>query len=153
MANEKAMKVFSLSEVAAILDAPLNRIKAWTIGRPFKIVPTLRAARGTGSPNLFSVEDVYLFALVQRLQDDCLDSKFIKWVIADRRVRENFCTVNYFVGRAVGGKQPVFLFTDTLQLERLKVQPNEISCVLYLVNLRLLVNDVNRRIAKLGGWK
>jgi hypothetical protein len=149
MLERKVIQVFSLSEVAAILDVPPNRIKAWTVGRPFRIVPTLRSARGTGSPNLFSLEDVYLFALVAQLEFDDLRTNFIKWVIADRRVRENFTAYKYFLVRASGGRQPELFFLPTLRLEDLKAKPNEVSCVPYHVNLPLLVKRVNQGIEKL----
>jgi DNA-binding transcriptional MerR regulator len=57
------MHVFELSEMAALLGMSQIKAKNWTAGRPFKIPASVRTATGTGSRNLYSIEDVYLMAL------------------------------------------------------------------------------------------
>ncbi len=61
------MHVFELSEIAALLAMSAVKAKNWTAGRPFKIPASVRTATGTGSRNLYSIEDVYLMALANEL--------------------------------------------------------------------------------------
>lgn len=60
-------QVYELGDVAAILGIEKSRVKNWTIGRPFSVQASLRASFGKGSRNLFGRNDVYCFALVERL--------------------------------------------------------------------------------------
>jgi hypothetical protein len=73
--------VFTLAEVAEILQAPKSRIKNWTIGRPLKIIPRVLSAQGKGSRNLFSLDDVYLMAFVNELYNDGLSMKHIEHLV------------------------------------------------------------------------
>src|SRR5579864_8524486 len=57
------MHVFELSEMATLLGLSQVKAKNWTAGRPFKIPASVRSATGTGSRNLYSIEDVYLMGL------------------------------------------------------------------------------------------
>src|SRR5689334_4058512 len=57
------MKIFELSEMAAVLGMPFTKVRNWTIGRPLTIPASIRTATGTGSCNLYSIEDVYLMGL------------------------------------------------------------------------------------------
>lgn len=61
------MLVFEFSEVAEIVGMPKARAKNWTVGRPIKLTPSVKGSGGTGSRNLYSVEDVYLMAFVNEL--------------------------------------------------------------------------------------
>ena len=55
--------VFELAEMAEVLKMPLTKARNWTIGRPLSIPASVRTATGTGSRNLYSIEDVYLMGL------------------------------------------------------------------------------------------
>jgi DNA-binding transcriptional MerR regulator len=66
------MEIFEISSVAKILDVPSSRIKNWTIGRPFKVKPAIRTARGKGSRNLYSLENLNLLALINQLTNNGL---------------------------------------------------------------------------------
>ena len=57
------MKIFELSEMAEVLGMPLTKARNWTIGRPLMIPASIRSSTGTGSRNLYSIEDVYLMGL------------------------------------------------------------------------------------------
>src|SRR5437762_201021 len=76
------LQVFTLGEVAAILQLPKSRVKNWTIGRPLKIIPKVLAAKGTGSRNLYSIEDVYVMGFIKQLSEDGFSSKTIKQLLA-----------------------------------------------------------------------
>src|SRR5256886_17257716 len=49
--------------MTTLLGMPQTKEKNWTAGRPFKMPASVRTATGTGSRNLYSIEDVYLMAL------------------------------------------------------------------------------------------
>jgi len=57
------MKIFELSEMAEVLGMPLTKARNWTIGRPLTIPASVRSSTGTGSRNLYGIEDVYLMGL------------------------------------------------------------------------------------------
>ena len=57
------MEIFELAEMAEVLGMPLTKARNWTIGRPLSIPASVRTATGTGSRNLYSIEDVYLMGL------------------------------------------------------------------------------------------
>jgi len=57
------MHVFELSEMTTLLGMSQIKAKNWTAGRPFKMPASVRTATGTGSRNLYSIEDAYLMGL------------------------------------------------------------------------------------------
>ncbi len=60
------MEVFELPEVAEILGLDLAKAKNWSNGRTGLVIePSVRKATGTGSRNLFSLNDLYLFGIAQ----------------------------------------------------------------------------------------
>jgi len=60
------MEVFELPEVAEILELDLAKAKNWSNGRTGLVIePSVRKASGTGSRNLFSLNDLYLFGVAQ----------------------------------------------------------------------------------------
>src|SRR3989454_4731126 len=63
MAGKLLMEIFELAEMAKVLGMPLTKARNWTIGRPLSIPASIRTATGTGSRNLYSIEDVYLMGL------------------------------------------------------------------------------------------
>jgi hypothetical protein len=75
------MEIFELSSVARILKVPSSRIKNWSIGRPFRVIPALRAARGKGSRNLYNLENVRQLALISQLTDNGLTPRVIEHVL------------------------------------------------------------------------
>src|SRR5438445_13556436 len=62
------IKVFELAEMAELLGMPLTKARNWTIGRPLSIPASIRTATGTGSRNLYSIEDVYLMGLANEFR-------------------------------------------------------------------------------------
>lgn len=80
--DRERFDVFTLGAVAKLLGLPKTRVKNWTIGRPLRIVPEISAGQGKGSRNLYSLEDVYVFALVNELDRDGFSSRTIKGILA-----------------------------------------------------------------------
>jgi len=69
------MDVFDLSDVVEIVEIEEARAKNWTVGRPFRITASIREPRGPGSRALYSLEDVYLVALLDELWRSGLTAK------------------------------------------------------------------------------
>src|SRR6266478_4465578 len=57
------MQVFELSEMTTLLGMSAVKAKNRTACKPFQPPASIRTATGTGSRNLYSIEDVYLMAL------------------------------------------------------------------------------------------
>jgi len=149
------MEVFTIGEVAEILHAPLSRIKNWTVGRPFKIVPRIMAAKGKGSRNLFSLEDVYILALVNQLHMDGLSNKVIPVVLEEVFLTPKLGPVSAFALTRVGDKWRARFLTGEVRYEnvvpRRRRATGEASPGSYVLNVRALVGWVNSRVAKLRG--
>lgn len=62
-------QVFYLSELATILHMPESLVQNWTMGRPLRITPH-RSATGSGSRNLYAVNDLYRFGIARHLSMD-----------------------------------------------------------------------------------
>jgi len=77
-------QVFGLNEVVRIVGMSEPSIKFWTAGRrgsALRIRPSVHRATGKGSRNLYSREDVLLFAVARQMRGDGLPSEAIKEVI------------------------------------------------------------------------
>jgi hypothetical protein len=62
-----SFETFELREMISILGMSPSRAKNWTVGRPFKLEPSIRTGSGQGSRNLYSLEDVYLMGVANEL--------------------------------------------------------------------------------------
>lgn len=61
------MQAFELPEIARILKLDLAKAKNWTNGRTGLVIePSVRKATGTGTRNIYSLQDVYLMAVAQQ---------------------------------------------------------------------------------------
>ena len=61
------MQTFELPEIAKLLNLNLAKAKNWTNGRTGLVIePSIRKASGTGSRNIYSLQDVHLMAVAQR---------------------------------------------------------------------------------------
>jgi len=75
------MEIFELAEMAEVLGMPLTKARNWTIGRPLSIPASIRTATGTGSRNLYSIEDVYLMGLANEFSKAGFAAKAIGRVL------------------------------------------------------------------------
>jgi len=55
--------IFELAEMAKVIGMPFTKAKNWTMGRPIRFRASLRSGMGTGSRNLYSLDDVYLMGI------------------------------------------------------------------------------------------
>jgi len=73
--------VFELAEMAEVLGMPLTKARNWTIGRPLSIPASIRTATGTGSRNLYSIENLYLMGLANEFSKAGFAAKAIGKVL------------------------------------------------------------------------
>jgi hypothetical protein len=55
--------IFELAEMAKAVGMPFAKAKNWTMGRPIRLQASLRSGMGTGSRNLYSLDDVYMMGV------------------------------------------------------------------------------------------
>ena len=149
------MDVFTLGDVAEILQVPKSRIKNWTIGRPLKIVPRVLAGKGKGSRNLYSLEDLYLFALVNQLYADGLSNNAIQYVVDAAFRTPKLGPVQFFSLTVEKGEFRGKFMTserewETTPTKRRRATP-KITAGTYTLNVADVVAWVNHRITKLRG--
>ena len=61
------MQTFEFREMIRVLGMSAATGKNWTVGRPFKLKPSIRTASGQGSRNLYSLGDVWLMGVASEL--------------------------------------------------------------------------------------
>ena len=59
--------VYGLSQVAELVGLRESTVKNWTFGRPLAIAPSVSTGGGKGSRSLYSLYDVYRFAVAREL--------------------------------------------------------------------------------------
>jgi len=141
------MEIFEISSVARILMVKPSRIKNWTIGRPFAVKPTIQTAKGKGSRNLYSVEDVNMFALINQLLKDGISARTIKLLL--KMIPQASLTATSVEGHpwwiiSISGKN-VLLDRSTSPL--LSFTEEDFSGK-YILNIYNLLNWVSRRIVR-----
>jgi DNA-binding transcriptional MerR regulator len=67
MSRPKPVQTFEFREMIRVLGMSAATGKNWTVGRPFKLEPSIRTATGHGSRNLYSLEDVWLMGVANEL--------------------------------------------------------------------------------------
>jgi len=76
------MAIYTLTEVADIAGMPRSLLKNWTIGRTsLRIVASERRTTGKGSPNLYSLKDIYIVGLAFSLSKVGLALEHVQKVI------------------------------------------------------------------------
>lgn len=78
---------FEFREMIDVLGMSPSRAKNWTVGRPFKLEPSIRTASGQGSRNLYSLEDVYLMGVANELSHAGMAASAIGELVAALRAR------------------------------------------------------------------
>ena len=76
------VQVFDRRQIAAILGIPLVVVRNWSTGNPFTIEPSILAAGRRGSPNLYALEEVYLFGIAGYLSISGIQAWQVKKVLS-----------------------------------------------------------------------
>jgi len=61
------VQVFDRRDIAEILGISPALVRNWSLEKPYKITPSLRAPGRRGASNLYRIEDVYLFKVAKLL--------------------------------------------------------------------------------------
>lgn len=70
--------VLQARDVGLLVGLTEDAVKQWTIGRPYKIRPSIRSSTGRGIPNLYSFSDAVRFAITKRLTSDGFQSDVVE---------------------------------------------------------------------------
>jgi len=62
--------IAEFADVVRVLGISSTRLKNWSVGRPLKITPSVRASRGKGSRNWYGEADLYKLYLAMWLTDN-----------------------------------------------------------------------------------
>jgi hypothetical protein len=79
--NIRVNAVLQAKDVGILAGLTENAVKQWTIGRPYKILPSVRHSTGKGMPNLYSLTDALRFAVARDLTGDGFQSRVIQRVL------------------------------------------------------------------------
>ena len=151
------MEVFELADVSKITKIPKTRVQNWSVGRPLRIIPSIRGGRGQGSRNLYSRTDIYRIALAKELTF-YLDSKVIQHVVeeADKRIPQ-YPFSGELQWLLIKQRKKKLIKCDWLgPYENLEQQSlsdyinsNEMSLGLFVLNLAILFKQIDKKIEEL----
>jgi hypothetical protein len=133
-------QVFELPEISKLLKVPFAKLKNWTNGRTGLVIePSVRRAAGTGTRNLYSLDDVLLFALAREFSGAGFAAKAVgKFLEA---IRKNRNTLDQFAWITVWRPKP----GGDFRIEEGHGRPEGAMLVIN-VNVRDLVRGVNAKI-------
>jgi hypothetical protein len=144
------IEIFELADIAAILGVEKSRVKNWTMGKPFSVRPSVRTSSGTGSSNLFSRNDVYVLALVERLNSAHVPSTEIQRMLEEKRGQltdDSFWKDHYWVVIRRSGREVWFDFGfDAQSTINITLDPQNDVTSFEAVNLQSLVEAVSTKI-------
>lgn len=140
--------IYELSDVARFLGIDKSRLKNWTIGRPFKVRPSVRSATGKGTRNLFCLNDLYAFALVQHLNDAGVPILAIQGLL-DKRDGDYFWKNQGWV--LISRRGDRYVYEDPKEVSNpLVLDPKQKVTCFYAVNVALIQDAVLARIGASG---
>jgi len=148
-ASGKCLEVFEIADVAKIVGVPISRIKNWTIGRPFRVRPTVRAARGKGTRNLYSTQDVYILGLINQMTVDGIAPSTIQqflWTLQrSLELKQALLLKPWLVLRVYGSRVQIDLVNDEIASQTFSTRTDE-SFGRYILDLGRLLDQIRLRI-------
>ncbi len=145
---ELKVPAFLAGQAAEVLGIPLWRLQKFLSSPRYKLAPAKTFGKGSGSRRVFSVEDLYRFALAIRLTRDGFAAKFIGEILEGLQDHE-------FVGPDNRGEEAVLGITlsrgpkgPTLGFFR-SGNPPELRVdgpVYYALDLTNIVEEVNAKV-------
>jgi hypothetical protein len=148
------LQTFEVSDLAAIVGISTTIAKNWSLGKPLSITPSIRNSAGTGMPNLYSINDVYLMALINELQKAGIVMNIIKKVLDELYVLSIDLTEDSSIGYLLimfrensVALRSINSGIDNVQIEFTSSEKK--TPVLHIVNLKLLLAQINDRAKEL----
>ena len=152
------MEFFTRGEVAAITGLEKAVIKNWTTGRPLLITPSIKQAKGVGTRNYYSIEDIYLFAVAGALAKKGLPLDQVQAVIDKVRTewsRSVYVEANLLIIDDREDWLDAELVPERLGLAQylkdFTSEQDEIITVRYVINLKSLIRRIDENVKTLIG--
>jgi hypothetical protein len=130
--------------MARVVGMPLTKAKNWTMGRPIRFQASLRAGRGTGSRNLYNVNDVYLMSVAYECSKAGMAAKAIGKLI--EAVREKFPNGLDGIDNLYVSRGPKLAYRTETREDRV---PRD-AVVRVKVNVQALRTSIDREVARLA---
>ncbi len=140
MALQLPMEIFELPEVAEVLGMPLTKARNWTIGRPLTIPASVRKATGTGTRNLYNIEDVYLMGLANEFSKAGFAAKAIGRLVNEVDATK-LAKMDWLTVYRTGGLK--------YTIKEGKVQPPESVLLWMTLNIGGLVKKIDRAVERM----
>jgi hypothetical protein len=140
-----SIQTFEFREMISILGMSFSRAKNWTVGRPFKLEPSIRTASGQGSRNLYSLEDVYLMGIANELSHSGMAAGAIGELVA--AVKAKFPDGLAEVDALHVARDPNLTYRIEAREDRLPKQ----SVIRLTINIVKLRGQIDQRVRTLGG--
>jgi DNA-binding transcriptional MerR regulator len=142
------MIVYELSDIARLLGIDKSRVKNWTIGRPFTIKPSVRSASGKGSRNLFCWNDLYVFALVESLNDVGAPVQAIQGLLQEHDLSGDcfWKDENWVLIKRIGNDYKYALNLHEDYSDRFELDPEQRVICFYAVNVKSIKESVYNRV-------
>jgi hypothetical protein len=124
-----------------------NVVKQWTFGRPYTITPSVRSGKGAGQANLYSLDDVFLFAVAAEMHTSGIAPEKVRLALSqlhnDRGVKGRRSTKPSLL--FLHGGQVEFEYADT---QTAQTRKNWTSY--YVLNLDRLRGEVEQAVKVLS---
>jgi hypothetical protein len=138
------LSVYELADIANVLKIEKSRVKNWTIGRPFSVTPSVRISSGKGSRNLFSLTDLYCFALIKHLLELDAPVAAVQEMLASSLVSED----SFWLRRdwlVITRKGQATSYCVALQNDNpnVVIEPEVKDICIYAVNLKPLADELS----------
>jgi hypothetical protein len=139
------IQTFEFREMISVLGMSPSRAKNFTVGRPFKLEPSIRTASGHGSRNLYSLEDVYLMGVANDLSHAGMAAGAIGELVAALRAKFPDGLAEVDTLHIIRG--PNLTYRIELREDRLPKQ----SVIRLTINIVELRGQIDQRVRTLGG--
>lgn len=114
------------------------------MGRPIRFQASLRASKGTGSRNLYSLDDVYLMALAYECSKAGLAAKAIGKLVDATRAK---------FPRGLGGVDTLYFSRGAKLAYRIETRGDRIpadAVVRFVIDVQALRAGIDKEVFKLG---
>ena len=139
----KPVQTFEFREMIRELGMSASTGKNWTVGRPFKLEPSIRTATGHGSRNLYSLGDVWLMGVANELSKAGMAANAIGKVVG--AIRAKF-------PKGLGAVDALYISRGdkgTYRIETREVRLPADSIVRIVVDVRRLRAGIDREVGRL----
>jgi len=135
--------IFELAEMAKVVGMPFTKAKNWTMGRPIRFRASLRSGMGTGSRNLYSLDDVYFMGIAYECSKTGMAAKAIGRLIDE--VRKRFPAGLHGIDMLYAWRGPKL--TYRIETRESRVPPDAVARI--VLDVRRLRERVDREVGRM----